>query len=94
MKNVFGDPPAWFDKEKCAIRKELIAEAPPDLWLSIDRWGVEVLVTLIARCRSSDANTSDFRQLLSMLEKFGLTPRSRARIAAVNARRERKRRPS
>ena len=86
MTNVFGDPPAWFDEEKRAIRAQLIEEAPPGLWMRCDKWGLEVISVSVARCRLPDAKPSEFRQLLSMLDKFGLNPRSRKRIMAANAR--------
>ncbi len=94
MTNEFGDPPAWFSAEQLAIRAELIASAPIGLWLSTDKWGIEVMSTLIARTRSADATPSDFRQLMSMLDRYGLTPKSRTRIMAANARMVKRQRPN
>ena len=86
MKDMFGGPPKWFDVERRGIWRELLAEAPPGLWMPIDRWGLEVIAVLVSRCRSEHAMRGDFAQLQSMLNRFGLTPRSRARIASANAR--------
>ena len=94
MENIFGEPPDWFDEEKRAIRAQLIEEAPPGLWLPCDRWGLEVISVSVARCRLPDAKPSEFRDLLLMLDKFGLNPRSRKRIAAANARKAEKSRPN
>ena len=93
MEDIFGEPPDWFDAEKREIRAQLIEEAPPGLWLRCDKWGIEVISVSVARCRLPDAKPSEFRELLSMLDKFGLNPRSRKRIMAANARPLRKRGP-
>lgn len=94
MANCFGDPPAFFDAERRKIRAELIEEAPLGLWQPTDKWGIEVMATLVSRCRSSDATSGDFRQLFCMLDKFGLTPKSRTRLMAANQRMMKRHRPN
>ena len=48
--------------------------------------GLEVIAFLVSRCRSEHAMRGDFILLASMLNKFGLTPRSRAPIESASAR--------
>ncbi len=94
MTNEFGEPPAWFSAEQRAIRAELIGSAPIGLWLSTDKWGVEVMTVLVSRCRSANSTPSDFRQLMGLLDRYGLTPKSRTRIMAANARMAKRQRPN
>jgi hypothetical protein len=53
-----------------------------------DRWGVELIVSAMAKYRAGIAKSMDLQQLSAMLSRFGLTPADRSRVVATLAPKE------
>ena len=75
-----GRPPAHLQAAEKAAWAELVRVAHPGLLTRSDRLILEIAAKLIVRMRTSDAKTSEFNALLSVLAKLGMTPAARLKM--------------
>jgi len=75
-----GRPPAHLQAAEKAAWAELVRVAHSGLLTRSDRVILEIAAKLIVRMRTSDAKTSEFNALLSVLAKLGMTPAARLKM--------------
>jgi phage terminase small subunit len=75
-----GRPPAHLQAAEKAVWAELVRVAHSGLLSRSDRLILEIAAKLIIRMRTSDAKTSEFNALLSVLAKMGMTPAARLKM--------------
>jgi phage terminase small subunit len=74
--------PKDFSKEQKKLWKELMRMLPPGVAFNSDAWAIRHLVVLEAKSRSDEKMmAAEMSQLISLLDRFGLNPAARARIA-------------
>lgn len=83
-----GDPPEHFTAEQDAMWHELASICPPGVLMRSDRVVVEIAVVLMLQFRKQGAHMSrsDFKQLVSVLSRMGMSPADRLRVGIVNPR--------
>ena len=75
-----GRPLAHLPAVEKAAWAELVRQAHPGLLARSDRLFLEIAAKLIVRMRTTDAKTSEFNALLSVLAKLGMTPAARLKM--------------
>jgi hypothetical protein len=84
-----GAPPPCFEEgtstgsRLIAIWHELVAQVPPGVLTSADRFHVELAVRLTHRIRTSNAKAGDYSRLDILLGKMGMNPADRAKVNVV-----------
>ncbi len=74
-----GAPSRWLSKEQKKIWKALVRNSPAVLGES-DRTLLEIAVVLKAKLESGSIENAQITQLLSVLSKLGLIPKSREAV--------------
>lgn len=75
-------PPKDFTPEQKAIWKELMSMLAPGVAFNSDRWALRHLVILEAKSREPGPfKDSEHTKLLNYLDRFGLNPAARCKIA-------------
>ena len=75
-----GDPPSYMTKSEKAVWDEIKGRCHPNVLRQGDEIAFETLVVMVAEFREDRRGFKKISQMLSGLDRFGLTPSGRANI--------------